>query len=191
MLNSYSIGATANPVSIIKNEARLLHKAAEKGDDVALYRIRRQCPAFIMGAPLQRKHCLATVGRELGFSSWKAARDCFVSGDISLFDTFLHPSRCHVHWNIWFADLNEARKVRAENGGYLLVYKNQYIVVDRDYIASLGVDPDNAAWNKIDRDWTAPDTYGVKPQLITAIMAIHFKSVVESAQHAVAAKLGA
>jgi hypothetical protein len=61
-----------------------------------------------------------------------------------------------VFTNIWSASYQEARTVRAQTGGYLSAYRRQYLVVDRHYIAALGMDPDDDAWRSMNRDWLEP-----------------------------------
>ena len=167
MPNGLNSGLSADLILSLKTEARLLHKEAQQDNAHALDRIRRQCPSLKLGMELQRKHCLATIGRELGFDNWKSALDCFSGAPNAVYGAFLHPRRCYVHWNIWFADLTEARRVRIEHGGFLLAYKHQYMIVDRDYIVSLGLDPDCEEWSALGRDWTHAD--GAKPR--AALMA--------------------
>ena len=77
--------------------------------------------------------------------------------DISDFGMLLCPDRCFAHWNIWCATYEEAAKVRAETNGYLLAYKQQLLVVDSDYIRTLGLDPDAAEWQIMQRDWVKGD----------------------------------
>ncbi|WP_262696099.1 hypothetical protein [Kordiimonas aquimaris] len=155
MPNGSSGDSAVKLISFLKTEARLLHREAQQGDVFALKRISDQCPSIQLGTELQRKHCLATIGRELGFDNWKTALDCFSDNEEATYGAFLHPRRCHVHWNIWFADYTEAKQVRSEHGGYLLPYKQQYMIVDRDYITSLGLEPDAEAWESLGRDWLA------------------------------------
>lgn len=153
MPKSSSGDGAAKLISFLKTEARLLHRQAQQDDEAIFKRISNQCPSIKLGAQLQRKHCLATIGRELGFDNWKSALDCFSGVEGATYGAFLHPRRCHIFWNIWFADYSEAKQVRAEHGGYLLPYKHQYMIVDNDYIASLGVDPAADAWKHLNRDW--------------------------------------
>lgn len=180
-------GTPAEFIDYLKTEARLLHKAALNDDPVAIIRIRRQSPSFTMGADLQRKHCLAAIARELGFDNWKSARDCFSGLRNAAYGTFLHPARCHVHWNIWFADISDARRVRAEHGGYLLEYKNQYMVVDQDYIVSLGLDPHDTMWDTIDRDWTVSPGQNARFYFIAIIAEAHLAWHNEQAGNSIAA----
>jgi hypothetical protein len=194
MLKSSQGSRAADIITFLKNESRLMHKQAEQGNDVALYRIRQQCPSFAMGMTLQRKHCLATVARELGFDNWKAARDCFTADGHVAFGAFLHPRRCHVYWNIWFADLHEARRIRAEHGGNLLSYKNQFMVVDKDYIVSLGTDPKAVEWDMIERDWTLisdVNSSAARAHLASVVIEAHLAWHSNRAHEAINAKLSA
>ena len=158
--------STAGPIlDFLKNEARLLHKQAKEDLRPAVQRLNKHSPAVALGEDIQRKHCLATVAREIGFPSWKAVIDCFEKRTEASFAEFLHPNRCHIFWNIWLASYEEAAKVRAEHGGFLLSYVNQFIVVDDDYVSALGAAHDNALWAAIGRDWAKPNDFAARDQL--------------------------
>lgn len=147
----------ADIITYLKSEARQLHKAALVGDANALKRIRERSPAVVLGADIQRKHALGTIAREIGFENWKHASDCFEGRLGATWGEFLYPKRCHVHWNIWFANYEEAKAVHADHDGYLLPYKNQFMIVDTDYIRSLGFEKNDHRWAAIARDWARPN----------------------------------
>lgn len=170
-----SVGALI--LDTLKNEARLLHKQAKAGLRLAVQRLNKHSPAAALGEDIQRKHCLATVAREIGFPNWKAVVECFEKNADANFAEFLHPRRCHIFWNIWLASYAEAAKVRAEHGGFLLTYGNQFIVVDDDYVSALGVGPESALWQSIDRDWAQPRDYAARAQLSLLVVKEHLKAV--------------
>jgi hypothetical protein len=113
----------------------------------------------VLAAHVQRRHALAVAALQLGFRSWNhllavlggepptAAED---QGDLG---TLLHTGG---HTNIWSAHYDEAREIRGAHGGYLLGYKRQFLIVDRFYIETLGLDPDDPDWEAIGRDWIRP-----------------------------------
>ena len=142
-------------LEFLKREAKLLQQAAEADDPRAKARLQEHSPAVGLGAPLQRKHALATIAREIGFPNWKGVVGCFERGNGD-FAKFLHPRRCHVFWNIWSASYEEAKTIRADHGGFLLTYGNQFLIVDDDYVAALGVPADDPRWEQIGRDWYEP-----------------------------------
>jgi hypothetical protein len=104
---------------------------------------------------VQRKHCLTVTALQLGFRSWAHALEV-LEGDTEDYGTLLYPSTCHGHYNIWSAHYDEARGIREDNGGYLLAYKRQFLIVDRHYIESMGLDPEDPDWECIGRDWVKP-----------------------------------
>ncbi len=170
--------STVGPIlDFLKNEARLLHKQAKAGSRAAIGRLNKNSPAAALGEDIQRKHCLATVAREIGFSGWKSVVECFEARENAGFAGFLHPKRCHIFWNIWFASHVEAAKVRAEHGGFLLTYANQFIVVDDYYVAALGVGPDNTLWQAIGRDWAKPNDFAARDQLSLLIVKEHMNAL--------------
>jgi hypothetical protein len=70
--------------------------------------------------------------------------------------TPLYPERCDGFLNEWYADYEVARKHLEITGGYLLPYKTQFFICQREYIDSLGLNPDDADWELIGRDWIKP-----------------------------------
>ncbi len=170
-------GETPPIITFLKEEARLLQKRAGEKEPNALRRLQTGSPAVALGADAQRKHALATVAREIGFPNWKSVLACFEGRDDATFEAFLHPKRCHVYWNIWLASYEDAKQVRQEHGGYLLSYGKQFIVVDADYVTSLGIDPFDARWDQIDRDWHMPSELSVRDSLALDIVTQHMKAV--------------
>jgi hypothetical protein len=61
-----------------------------------------------------------------------------------------------VFLNHWFNDYGEARSFHEKDGGYLLPYKEQFVITEPNGIRVLGLDPDDPDWEKIGRDWVKP-----------------------------------
>ena len=68
----------------------------------------------------------------------------------------LYPKRCQGFLNQWFAQYAEAKAYLKTNGGFLLPYGTQFFICQSDYIDSLGLDPNDSDWQKIDWDWAKP-----------------------------------
>ncbi len=156
--------------SILKKRARTLHKQARLGDRTAFKRLRKlaefRAPedAAVL-AQLKRRHCLSVVARESGFDGWSHASGILGGGEKGGFGTTLYPKDCAVHSNIWSASYDEARQIRADHGGYLLAYKNQFLVVDEHFIRTLGLDPDDPDFDQIGRDWVRPGDTAARARL--------------------------
>ena len=58
--------------------------------------------------------------------------------------------------NQWFTSYQEARAMREAEGGYLLPYKNQFLVTVPAAIVELGLDPLDPDWERIGWDWVRP-----------------------------------
>jgi hypothetical protein len=157
-------------ISEIKAHARVLHRRAQAGEASAL-ELLRALPELAqrnheeIGAELQRRHCLAAVARQLGFRSWKHAKDVLSDVEQRDFGTLLYPSSCSGHYNIWSASYDEAKEIRAAHGGFLLVYRHQFLVVDEAYIDSMGLDPADPDWARIGRDWARPGDLAARARL--------------------------
>jgi hypothetical protein len=61
--------------------------------------------------------------------------------------------------------------MRKSGGGYLLAYRNQYFVVDRYYIESLGLDPNDRDWEALGFDWVHPRNVAARTRLYAKLVA--------------------
>lgn len=167
----------------IKTRAEILHRRIREGDRRALERLRavpgfRGRPgdsgpaALAAGAEVQRKHCLAVISRELGFAGWQHALRV-LRGDPGETDMgkLLYHEACGGHLNHWFASYEDARAQRVRQSGYLLGYQRQFFVVDRYYIETLGLDPDDRDWEALGWDWIRPRQADARARLYGKLLA--------------------
>jgi len=88
---------------------------------------------------LQLKHTLAFMAFRLGFKSWQQASTTLTghqqpSAPINM-GTLFYPPAGHGLTNEWFADYQSALLVMNKTSGkWLFPYKNQFIVVGKDYL---------------------------------------------------------
>ncbi|MEO8098916.1 MAG: hypothetical protein ABI811_14535 [Acidobacteriota bacterium] len=154
-----------NPIQEVKTRAEILHRHIQAGDHRALGRLR-SLPSFrktsyeALAAALvsvRRSHCLEVIAREFGFPNWPAAKKTLAGRECAEeFGAILCPKSCGAHFNLWYKTYAEAAEMRASNNGYLLAYRRQYVVVDRYYIESLGLDPADPDWAAMGFDWARP-----------------------------------
>ena len=159
-----------DPVGELKIRAEILHKRLASGSADAIARLRalpemrradeRELAA--MANDTRRKHCLAIVAREYGFSGWEHAHRV-LDGDANEtdFGTLLHGEGASAILKPWFASYQEARASldgapRDGSRRYLLAYRRDFFVVDRHFIETLGLDPVDTDWQAIDWDWPRP-----------------------------------
>lgn len=159
----------------VKARARLLHRRAQRGDDAARRRLAA-LPEFGSEPPepaqIQRKHCLAVLARELGFTGWPHAHRVLTGDpDEADFGTLLYPRGCGAFTNQWFADYETARRTRELTGGYLLAYRRQFFVVTRAYVESMGLDPDDPSWAAMGFDWVRPQQATARARLYAQLVA--------------------
>lgn len=87
--------------------------------------------------------CLHEAARHAGFRNWEHARlvlDGLARPGADM-GSFWHAPGCNSLLNEWFADLGQARVVRARGPGFLLPYRRQFVVVGDDFIRELGLLP--------------------------------------------------
>jgi hypothetical protein len=164
----------------LKVRAEILHKRVYAGDARNLARLRILTPfrrssdeALSEIAPaIRRQHCLNVIAAELGFANWADARRAITGeGRIQDFGTLLCPQRCCVHINLWYKQYDEAAVERRHREGYLIAFRRQYLVVDRFYIETLGLDPADADWKAIGFDWVRPRSRAARTRLYSKLVA--------------------
>jgi hypothetical protein len=152
-----------------KVRASLLLKALRSGDPVrarvAAERFRTLRPFAGLDAErivawrdqIRRKHALAVIAGELGFDSWLALRGA--AGESGSFDT---PNmewmwaNAAVYLNHWCATYEDAAAIRRETNGFLFPYRSQFVVCTAEFLDARGIDPHDADWDLIGRDWAKP-----------------------------------
>jgi hypothetical protein len=108
---------------------------------------------------LKLKHCLSLVAIELGFKDWHEAQQLLSGNKQQLMTinmgSFFYPKGCGGFINEWFADYTQARNtlVNSPTSKWLLPYKNQFIVVEKEYIEVFKLDKALlSSWAKIEHD---------------------------------------
>jgi hypothetical protein len=168
----------------LKTRAEILHRRIQTNDHRAVGRLR-VLPQFRRASyedlaaatgTIQRRDCLTVIAVELGFANWPQAKTA-IAGDRPVvgpgadFGTMLYPShRCAGHINRWYKTYEEAAADRGSSGGYLLAYKRQYVVVDRHFIESLGLDPDDLDWEALGFDWVRPKSVAARSRLYATLV---------------------
>ena len=164
------------------SHARVLQKRVRNLEPQALRQLRglRECAALSDGElanTVKRRQCLAAIARQLGFQSWPHLRAVLRGQECDDFGTLLYARECYGHTNIWSAQYEEAREIHAAHGGYLLAYRRQFLIVDRHFIESLALDPDDSDWERIGRNWPRPRDLAARGrlyrQLIHNQLALH------------------
>jgi hypothetical protein len=159
-----------DPVRELKVRAEILQKALASANQGALDRLRalpemRRAaqPALVaMSATTRRKHCLAIVAREHGFSGWEHALRV-LDGDSAEadFGTMLYGVASGGFLHPWFATYTETHvfaddALRSGGRPFLLAFGRQFFVAGSAFVASLGLDPQDADWRAIGWDWPRP-----------------------------------
>jgi hypothetical protein len=156
----------------LKIRAEILHKRITANDAPALKRLHA-VPEFRRSTAtiIRRRDCLTVIAAELGFPNWTQAKAA-LAGDrnVTEFGTLLCPPRCCGHINRWYVSYQEASPEREACNGYLLAYKRQYLVVDRYYIESLGLDPDDNDWKELGFDWVHPASLPARTRLYNKLI---------------------
>jgi hypothetical protein len=173
-----------DPVRELKVRAEVLQRGLEGGDGVVLRRLRAlpelrkadESTLRAAAASIQRKHCLAIVGKETGFSGWEHARRV-LSGDPEEadFGGLLCGAGRGTFLNHWFSTYDEARRVHQDllamgSTRYLLAFKRQVLITEGGYIESLGLDPEDADWREIGWDWVRPRRVDARCRLYAKLL---------------------
>ncbi|MEQ9703519.1 MAG: hypothetical protein RLO54_37085 [Sandaracinaceae bacterium] len=168
-----------DPIEDVRQRARVLHRQAARGEPEALTRLRalpelKALDDEALAREVRRRHALATLARELGFRGWPGARAALLGGGPSEahdLGTVMHRDQGGAYFNIWSAHHEEARRIRAEHGGYLLAYRHQFLVVEGAYLEGLGLDPQDPDWDRMGRDWARPADHAAWRRITSAAIA--------------------
>ncbi|MDP3607230.1 MAG: hypothetical protein Q8R59_15980, partial [Polaromonas sp.] len=118
---------------------------------------------------IRLRHCLNQVARDVGFAHWEHAR-AVLGGQAGRDDdmgTFWHAPRTGILLNLWLAKYEQARAaIEADPAAFLLPYRRQFMVVQADFIAELGLDAGHPAWEEASHDLVA--AYGGGAWLLLA-----------------------
>lgn len=177
-----------DPVREVKTRAEILHRRIQAGDAEAVARLRvlpehrrkTEGDLSAAAASIQRKHCLAAVSLELGFSGFEHARRVLdgAAGEAD-FGKLLYFSEGGARLNIWCASHAEARAILRDAGDagdagerrYLLAYQRHFFLADRHFIEALGLDPDDPDWEAIGWDWARPRVPEARRRLYGKLLA--------------------
>jgi hypothetical protein len=135
----------------IRVRAEVLHQRALTLDANTLRSFRR-LPHFDP-TDIRRHECFTVLASEMGFPSWPHAKRVLSGLNTTDFGTLLCPNKCGGHLNLWYKAHEEAATVRERRGGWLLAYRSQFLVVDRYYVETLGLDPQDPDWIALGFDW--------------------------------------
>ncbi len=83
----------------------------------------------------------------------------------------LVPSRCGGFTNEWCRSLDEAVEHQRQTGGYVLPYQRQGLVVTRDYVEALGLDPDAPDWGPAQNNFAHPEAGGFRQASYAQLLA--------------------
>ncbi len=126
-----------DPFDIMKRAAKRLAKQASSDD-----------------APLKHREALAEIAKQLGFNGWSHAVHVIEGKETRDYGTVLYGAAGATYPNIWEADLDGARAIRQEHGGFLLPYKTQFLIVEPSYLDAHDMPADLPEWQLTGPDWT-------------------------------------
>jgi len=136
-----------SPIEELKIQAKKHHKAQSSNPDAAL----------CTDKPLRLKDSQSVIARKYGFRHWDHAREVLQGSFCRDYGTFWYHPKCTGLLNLWCASYKEANSQQKAQGGFILPYKNQYLVVERHYLELLGLDSRDKHWAAINFDWCSGD----------------------------------
>ncbi|MEO1289220.1 MAG: hypothetical protein AAFV93_15760 [Chloroflexota bacterium] len=149
-----------------KTQAAILLKQLQAPDtQMGRQAVQRfaQLPYFDVLKPqnTKLKHALAVIAIEQGFETWTKLkqyleRKSLLAQRRNSYFTLLYPARCSGFVLEWHTKYEVANTALGRLGGYLLPYKNQFFICEADYIAELGLDPNDVDWEYIGYNWVNP-----------------------------------
>jgi len=147
----------------VKTQAKKLLKAL-KSEPSLVKAMQLPLKKIDVSSPeaLKLKHCLGLVSMELGFKDWHETQQLLSGSKPELatinMGSFFYPKGCGGFINEWFADYSQARNILVNSAisKWLLPYKNQFIVVEQEYIEVFKLDKALlSSWAEIEHDMVA------------------------------------
>ncbi len=138
----------------LKIQAKKLLKIIKAGDEIPT-KMKRQLKALNLESiqEIKLKHCHFLVAKKYSFDNWQQAQQVLSGSELTSttinMGTLFHSSRCDAFINLWFANYAEAESALAldKKNRWLIPYKHQYIVVNKEYLKMIGID------NAFDKQW--------------------------------------
>lgn len=154
------ISGEPSPIEKLDEMAANLSQEIQQNDELAVKRVRKFFEDLTDGDLMANadEYAAATVMRECGLRDRGAAIALF-EGRLQPGDdagAFWHDGYTDIFLNNWCANYEQARTALAKDGGYLLPYKEQFVVVQGGFIKLLGLDANDEAWEAIGYDAAQP-----------------------------------
>ena len=171
-----------------KTQASILLKQLRSDDTAAAPKAAlrfQQLPHFlnqsaidiIKSRQVKLKHALTVIAQEHDFDSWvdfkrHLERKDKLAERRESYYTLLYPPQAARFVLEWHANYEIASTELSRSGGYLLPYKKQFFICEAEYIAELGLDPDDPDWELIGYNWIHPADQSAWERLDSKLRAI-------------------
>ena len=147
-------------INELKIQAKKMLKAIKVGGSL-IDKQQRQLKTFNLDftQEIKLKHCHFIIATKYGFDSWQHAQQVLSGSAVTKvtmnMGILFHSSRCDALINLWFASYEEAYIALAvdQQNRWLIPYKQQYIVVNKEYLKILGIGEGfDEQWHNINHD---------------------------------------
>ncbi|MDG0816607.1 glyoxalase superfamily protein [Bdellovibrio svalbardensis] len=100
---------------------------------------------------IKLKEALNKIASLNGFTNWRDLKHKLEETELFL-NRATGPSTLH-----WYSTQEEARYFVKTHGGYIIPYQTDFFAGDDDYLASLGIDKNDADLKLVGQDWSEPN----------------------------------
>jgi hypothetical protein len=157
-LEEFRIRASRLKKDLNSPDPNVALRAAERFRTLAAFRDQTAQQIVAARAFVRRKHALAVIAAEAGFSNWAQLRCARMFGASASFDTTRLFQRGSAGFlNLWFRDYDEARALLvSEPKRYLFPHRQHFFLCEAAFLENAGLDPSDPDWERIGRDWVKP-----------------------------------
>lgn len=120
---------------------------------------------------VKHKHGLSVVAREAGHATWTDLKQALEAREGRLDTRALFQKGQSVFLNRWFSSYEDAARSLESQGGFLFPFRTQCFVCEADFLQALGIDPRDADWERMGRDWVRPRDAAAKDRLEAKLVA--------------------
>lgn len=110
---------------------------------ISLNKVKAEAKLLAKDKDLKLKDAFELIAQQAQYKDWKSYKDSLDIDWYAKHSPFL---------NKWFAQYENALQHLNQYGGFLLTYKGQFFIAEKEYIRHLGFDPENEVWQRVGFD---------------------------------------
>ncbi|HXS35697.1 MAG TPA: hypothetical protein VN721_03290 [Flavipsychrobacter sp.] len=151
-LEELKIQASILLKNLRSDDGEKARKAAERFLDLPFPKFSNADEVIENRSSIRLKHALTIIALENVYGNWELLKNKVIMEDCLFHNA---PSS---FLNVWFNNYEDAKHYQKDNGGYLLQYRKDYVISQKEYIEAIDLGEMEEEWSAIGYDWANPDS---------------------------------